>query len=114
MSGSVSHRIVSGKGSKDLGIADRQLRLPDVNGVLVQGGYRDSPSGRAGFRRFDAILEFDGVKLKDDGQLRTLLAKAPVGKPIPVMVWREGQLIQLTLTPQLRPLDQSGSPARGI
>lgn len=92
----------------------RSLHLPKAQGVMVQGGYRSGPSGRAGFQAFDVILELDGTPVADERQFRTLLAPLPIGKELEFLVWRQGRALKLALKPEARAADSLGRPARGL
>lgn len=91
-----------------------QLGLKNAEGVIVQGGYRNGPAGKAGFRAYDVIQEVDGAPVQDDRHLRSLLASKPIGKEVEMRVWREGSSITLKITPGSRPTDGAGRPARGV
>jgi S1-C subfamily serine protease len=58
-------------------------------GLVVPGG----PAHRAGLRRGDIVVKFDGVAVDDAERLRWLSANAGVGKPVTLRV-RRGQLEQ--------------------
>ncbi|MBS2038065.1 trypsin-like peptidase domain-containing protein [bacterium] len=91
-----------------------QLHLPCRQGVLVQGGYRSGPAGRAGFQAFDVIMELNGNVVQDEREFRKLLAPLPIGKEAEFMVWRQGRGLKLKLKPESRASDSSGRPARGL
>ncbi len=91
-----------------------QLHLPRCQGVLIHGGYRSGPAGRAGVQALDVILELDGKPVQDERQFRTMLATLPIGKPLELHVWRQGRSLKLTLTPESRASDSLGRPARGL
>lgn len=92
----------------------QDLRLSSVHGVLVQGGYRRAPAGRAGFQAADIILDVDGKPIEDERQFRSLLAHIPVGKTVEFMVWRKGRLLKLKVKTEARAIDSKGRPARGL
>jgi serine protease Do len=94
--------------------AAAQLGLPELRGLLVQGGYREGPAGQGGFRRYDVILECNNIAINDERQLRTILAQVPVGQVVQFKLWRERQTYDLKVKTQARPLDESGQPARGL
>ena len=91
-----------------------QLHLPCCQGVLVQGGYRSGPGGRAGVQAFDVILEMDGKAIADERQFRTMLAPLPVGRPVDLHLWRRGRGLKVTVTPEIRAEDSYRRPARGL
>jgi serine protease Do len=92
----------------------RRLRLPRVQGVLVLGGYRNGPAGKAGFHGNDIILEMNGLTVKDEAQFRRMLVGVAIGKTVEFLVWRKGRSLTLKATTESRALDPLGRPARGI
>ena len=90
------------------------LHLPEARGVMVQGGYRSGPCGRAGIQPADVILEMDGKAVQDVRQFRTLVATLSIGKTIEMMVWRKGRILKLGVKGEVRPVDSWGRPARGL
>jgi S1-C subfamily serine protease len=91
-----------------------QLGMNRALGVVVTGGYRTGPAGRAGFQRFDVILDMNGTIINDDRTLRSLLAQTPVGKPVTFQIWRKGKMVRLKVVTETRPLDSTGRVARGV
>jgi S1-C subfamily serine protease len=91
-----------------------ELHMPCCQGVLVQGGYKSGPAGRAGFQAFDVIMEMDGTVIQDERQFRSLLAPLPIGKELEFMVWRQGRSLKLRVKPESRATDSMGRPARGL
>ncbi len=91
-----------------------QVHLPRCQGVLIQGGYRSGPSGRAGVQALDVILELDGKPVQDERQFRTMLVPLTIGKPVDLHVWRRGHSLKLTVTPESRAIDSVGRPAHGL
>lgn len=92
----------------------REFRLPKAQGVLVQGGYRTGPSGKAGFKAYDVILEMEGQIVQDERQFRRMLATVPIGKTVDFLVWRQGKSIRLQVQTETRAVDSRGRPARGL
>ncbi|MFN2308768.1 MAG: DegQ family serine endoprotease [Gammaproteobacteria bacterium] len=65
-----------------------QLEL-DEGGVLV-GELDDGVASKAGIRRGDVIVMFNGVRVKDAKHFSALVEKAPAGATVPVLVQRGG------------------------
>jgi serine protease Do/serine protease DegQ len=88
------------------------LRRPQ--GALVAGVLEDSPAARAGIRQADILLEFDGKKLKDSDDLRFRVYRAPVGRTVKVVIFREKKRYDATLLLEPEPEDQkpSSEPAQ--
>lgn len=57
-----------------------------------------SPAQKGGIKLGDIIVEFDGVKLKAEGEdLAKLISKKKIGDEIKIVVWREGQELELNI-----------------
>ncbi len=67
--------------------------------VIVPGG----PAHRAGLRRGDLILKFDGVAVDDAERLRWLTANAGVGKRVTLRVRRGAAVEDVDLTTIAQP-----------
>ncbi len=73
-----------------------------------------TPAQAAGLRAGDVILEVDGIRSPTPDQA-TLAFQRSAGKPVPVVVRRDGREVHLTVTPvpQTRDvLDANGKPVR--
>jgi len=77
------------------------VELP--SGALVWLVVPGSPAARAGIRRGDVILKFDGVAVDDAERLRWLSANAGVGKKITLHVRRGGREADVALTTMAQP-----------
>jgi len=58
-----------------------------------------SPAARAGLRREDLVVDVDGVPITDAGDLQRLMVAETIGRPLPVRVFRGGELLTLTVVP---------------
>jgi serine protease Do len=67
-------------------IANMQL----ANKPIVMRVTKDGPSEKAGIQKEDIILEFDGKPLDNQSRLSRLVGETPVGKSVPIKVWRKG------------------------
>jgi len=65
----------------------QQLALPAETGALVTELVASSPASRSALRIGDVILKW-GDRAVDHRNLPWLVAQAPIGKPVAVMVWR--------------------------
>jgi serine protease Do len=74
------------------------LELEDDKGALVSQVFDDSPAAKAGFERSDVIVEFDGKPIDAMEELPRVVASTPVGKPVDVVVLREGKKKTLEVT----------------
>ena len=74
-----------------------------ASGALVWGVVPGSPAFRAGLRRGDLVLSFDGVSVDDSEKLRWLSANAGVGKTVVLKVRRGEAVESVKLTTILQP-----------
>ncbi|HVP38996.1 MAG TPA: Do family serine endopeptidase [Candidatus Saccharimonadales bacterium] len=89
-----------------LGIAPQELDenlaaamgLPGGTGVVAAEVTENSPAARAGIQHGDVVTEFNRQRVTSVGQFRRLVADAGVGERVPVVLVREGQQHELTVT----------------
>jgi serine protease Do len=65
--------------------------LKEARGALVAEVLKESPAERAGVRRGDIILAFDGREIDALNDLPRLVAATPVGKEVKLTVFRDGK-----------------------
>lgn len=73
----------------------QKLGLTSEQGALVSDVTKDSPADKAGLKRGDVIISFDGKEIKVMNDLPYLVATTPVGKKVPIEVVRNGEKIKL-------------------
>ena len=66
----------------------QKFGLRDAKGALVGDVAKGSPAEKAGIRRGDIILEYEGKKVKDVGNLRNMVAQSRVGSEVTVAILR--------------------------
>ena len=76
----------------------QELGLPYNVGALVTDVIGSSPAAGAGLKVDDVILEFAGRRVHDDNHLVNVVSLAPVGREIPITVFRGREQIKLTAT----------------
>jgi serine protease Do len=69
----------------------KQFDLEDEKGVLVGDVVEDSPAEKAGIRRGDVIVEFDGKEVKDATTLRNVVAGTAPNTGVSLKLLREGK-----------------------
>ena len=57
----------------------QKFGLKTAKGALIGDVAKGSPAEKAGIKRGDIILEFNGKKVKDVGNLRNMVAQSKVG-----------------------------------
>jgi serine protease Do len=67
------------------------LGLGKARGALVSGVDEKGPSAGAGFKPGDVIVTFDGKPVANAHELPKIVATSPVGKPVDVVVVRDGK-----------------------
>jgi serine protease Do len=67
------------------------LGLGRVRGALVAGIDEKGPAKPAGIEAGDVIIRFDGKDVKDSRELPRIVAASPVGKAVPVVIFRKGK-----------------------
>jgi len=65
--------------------------LERPHGALVSEVVKDSPAERAGIKRGDVILRFDGQAIDERNDLPKIVATTKVGKSAKVVVFRDGR-----------------------
>jgi serine protease Do len=68
-----------------------KLGLKDDRGALVGDVTADGPAEKAGIKRGDVIVSFDGKTINEMSELPYMVASTPVGKTVTVEVVRKGR-----------------------
>ena len=99
-------------GHSDTGSGAReQLRaylgtIPDytteVEGVKLSGVRAGGPAEKGGIKGGDIIIEFGGQPIKNVYDYTYALDAVKIGKPLDVVVLRDGQRVKLSVTPEAR------------
>jgi serine protease Do len=74
----------------------KSFKGADAGGALVSAVVEGSPAEKAGVKRGDVIVEFDGKKIAKTADLPRLVADVRVGNDVPIVVVREGAQARLT------------------
>jgi serine protease Do len=74
------------------------LHLPRPGGVLVKDVTADGPAAKAGVRLGDVITAVGGHEVGDPDDLRYRIAILPMDIATPLQLWRNGQLVNATVT----------------
>jgi len=72
--------------------------LPNAEGVIIERVFPGSPADRAGIKRNDVVVEFDGVHVTDREHFRLKVADTQTGRRVPIVVLREGKRVPLTVS----------------
>lgn len=74
-----------------------RVRVPGTNiyGIELDGVRPNGPADLAGLKRGDIIVEFDGKPIRTAGDLRYRAGAAEPLSTVPVVVFREGQMVTI-------------------
>jgi Zn-dependent M28 family amino/carboxypeptidase len=74
----------------------------EVAGVKLSGTRGGSPADNAGLKGGDVIVEFGGQKIANIYDYTYALDAAKIGKPVDIVVMRDGQRMKVAVTPEAR------------
>jgi membrane-associated protease RseP (regulator of RpoE activity) len=93
--------IMPGRGV-ELGVTVRDLdseQLKTGSGVVVEDVRSGSAAEKAGLRKGDVIVEFDGERVRGQRHLSRLVSETPEGRTVKAAVTRDGKRVDLSVTP---------------
>ncbi|MGQ3686009.1 MAG: S1C family serine protease [Candidatus Loosdrechtia sp.] len=70
------------------------FELKETKGILIGDVVPGGPADKAGIRRGDIIVRFDGKEIKDISDLPRIVAETPVGNMVDVVLLRGGEEIR--------------------
>ena len=75
-------------------------RLAAQTGVVIEDVAEDSPAAKAGLKKGDVVVEFDGERVRSVRQFTRLVQETPAGRKTQASVMRDGQKVNLTVEPR--------------
>ncbi len=85
----------------------KSFKLPEARGgVLISDVNENGPSAKAGLKRGDVIIGFDGKNVENVSQLRNIVARTKVGQDSEVKIIREGEEQLVVVKVGERPPDE--------
>ena len=75
----------------------QSLHINTTDGVLLADVSKGSPAARAGLKRGDVMVSFNGQPVHDPGQLRNIVAMTAPGTKVPVQILRDNKKRDLTI-----------------
>lgn len=78
-----------------------------ANGVLVSDIAKGGPAHRAGIKRGDIILEFDGKRIRDTAALRNMAAQSKIGSQVEIKLLRQKREMTVRATIVELPSEQA-------
>ncbi|MGH9370628.1 MAG: PDZ domain-containing protein [Vicinamibacterales bacterium] len=85
---------------RDLEDADAKSATGASSGVIVEEVTADSPAEKAGIRKNDVLVEFDGERVRSVRQLTRLVQETPSGRSVQAALLRDGQRSNVTVAPR--------------
>ena len=77
----------------------RNLGIDRFIGAKIRNIAPDSPAAQAGLKAGDVVLMFGGTEVEDDLHVTHLVAQSEIGKPVVLQINRNGELLNVTVTP---------------
>lgn len=74
----------------------------NIVGIKIGGVKAEGPADKAGFKEGDIIVEFAGLKITNIYDYKYALDAAKIGKPVEVVVLRNGNRYTLTVVPEAK------------
>jgi serine protease Do len=75
-------------------------RLAAQTGVVIEDVAEESPAAKAGLKKGDVVVEFDGERVRSVRQFTRLVQETPAGRKTQASVMRDGQKVNLTVEPR--------------
>ncbi len=85
------------------------LGLKDSKGALVQSVEPGQPAEKAGLKKGDVVVEYNGTRIEDQSQLLDLVGQSSPNSRAKLKVIRDGKEMSFTATLMQRP-DATGTP----
>jgi serine protease Do len=76
----------------------KALKLKEAGGVEITTVERDSPAEKAGLKKGDVVIEYNGHRVEGTAQFIRLVKETPVGRKVEIVVNRDGNIQTLTAT----------------
>jgi serine protease Do len=98
--------LLDGRGSS-IGVRVRDLDADDLakaklqqpGGVLIEEVEEETPAAKAGLRRGDVVVEFDGERVRSARHFSRLVQETPDGRTVKATIVRDGSRQTLDVTP---------------
>jgi Tol biopolymer transport system component len=74
----------------------------EVQGVMLSGVGKDGPADKAGVKSRDVIVELAGKKIENIYDYTQAIEALKIGEPVKLTVLRNGQRVELDVTPESR------------
>jgi len=108
---SIVRAVQIGRGSR-IGVAVADLEESDKKdaraGVVVDSVDAGGPADKAGIKTGDAIVEFDGDRVRSVRQFQRLVQESAAGRAVGAVLSRGGQRVTVSVTPEQSSGDDFG------
>ncbi len=113
-SGKISRGVIGVSISKDPITKDmaQALGLPNTSGALVSLVTEDRPAAKAGIKRGDVIVEYNGRPVSDSDSLVAMVVATKPGTTVPITIYRDNQRKTLNITPDELDLEAEANGGR--
>ena len=78
----------------------RKLGIDRLVGAKIQTVYPNTPAEKAGLKTGDVVLKFGNIEVEDHMHVPHLVAQSEIDKPVILQINRNGELLNMTVTPQ--------------
>ncbi|MBI2046379.1 MAG: trypsin-like peptidase domain-containing protein [Parcubacteria group bacterium] len=78
------------------------FKLETNSGAVVKEAIKDGPAEKAGIKREDVVLSFNGVPIASSEDFPKLVASVRPGTSVPVEIWRNGKKETMSVTIEKR------------
>jgi serine protease Do len=75
----------------------KSFGMSTPRGALVADVTSNGPAAKAGIKRGDVIISYQGKEVPDADTLRNETAVSPINKDVKVTVWRDGKVMEFTV-----------------
>ena len=88
---------ISGSGRIGVTVSDVDPTAGKSTGVMVEEVEEDSPAAKAGLKKGDVVVEFDGERVRSVRQFTRLVSETPAGRQVATSVMRDGQRVSVNV-----------------
>jgi serine protease Do len=100
-------QVLAGRGSQ-IGVTIRDVdendakagKMTQPSGVVIEEVAEDGPASKAGLKKGDIVVEFDGERVRSVRQFTRLVQETPAGRIAQAAVVRDGQKLTITVEPR--------------
>jgi serine protease Do len=78
----------------------KAAKLSSQGGVVIEDVTSDSPAEKAGIKKGDVVVEYDGERVRSVRQFTRLVQETPPGRKVQASLVRDGQRLNVTIEPR--------------